>query len=179
MKTLVSIQCAVLVLTAVGAERESLSPKLALRDSVSLRSAIYVPAAAKDGKVGTSLLFSPYKAAAKVDKWAKDRSDKGGYARVQVDCRGTGGSEGRFVAYRPDTVDDAKDVLDAIAAQPWSNGRVVMSGGSFPGWTQFCAMRSGSPALVACSPSVMTAPPISAFSMRKDLLPVMTNSAVS
>ena len=138
-----------------GVVRASLS----LSDGVKLRTSYHLPPAAKDGKVGTSLVFSPYKAAAKIEGWAKERSDKGGYARVQVDCRGTGGSEGRFAAYRPGTVDDAKDVLDAIAAQPWSDGRVVMSGGSFPGWTQFCAMRSGSPALVACSPSAMILDP--------------------
>ena len=132
---------------------------LALRDGVRLRTLSHLPAAAKDGRVGTSLVFSPYKIAAKLDGWAKERSDKGGYARVQVDCRGTGGSGGRFAAYRPDTVDDAKDVLDAIVACPWSNGRVVMSGGSFVAWTQFCAMRSGHPALVACSPSVMILDP--------------------
>ena len=148
-----------LVLTSVGAARESISTSLTLRDSVRLRSAVYVPTAAKERKVGASLVFSPYKAAAKVDEWAKERSDKGGYARVHVDCRGTGGSEGRFVAYRPFTVDDADDVLGWIASRPWSNGRVIMSGGSFPGWTQFCAMRSGHPALVACAPSVMVLDP--------------------
>ena len=138
-----------------GAVRASLS----LSDGVKLRALYHLPSEAKDRKVGTSLVFSPYKIAESLPDWAKARSDKGGYARVQVDCRGTGGSEGRFEAYRPGTVDDAKDVLDAIAAQSWSDGRVVMSGGSFPGWTQFCAMRSGHPALVACSPSVMILDP--------------------
>ena len=60
-----------LVLTSVGAARESISTSLTLRDSVRLRSAVYVPTAAKERKVGASLVFSPYKAAAKVDEWAK------------------------------------------------------------------------------------------------------------
>ena len=42
MKTLLSIPCAMLVLTSVGAARESISTSLTLRDSVRLRSAVYV-----------------------------------------------------------------------------------------------------------------------------------------
>ena len=155
---LVAVACTAATL-GFGAGTYETPSAIATRDVANLATALHLPPAAKSGKVGASLVFSPYTAAAKIDGWAKERSDRGGYARVQVDCRGTGGSEGRFVAYRPDTVDDAEDVLGWIASRPWSNGRVVMSGGSFPGWTQFCAMRSGHPALVACSPSVMTLDP--------------------
>ena len=47
-----------LVLTSVGAARESISTSLTLRDSVRLRSAVYVPTAAIDFYVdATSYVF--------------------------------------------------------------------------------------------------------------------------
>ena len=59
-----------------------------------------------------------------------------GYVIVSQDCRGRFGSAGTFTPF----VDEAADGVDAIAwcaAQPWSNGRVGMIGGSYVGATQW------------------------------------------
>ena len=61
-----------------------------------------------------------------------------------------------FDAFDPKLVEDADDLLNWIAAQPWSNGRVVTVGGSYPGNTQLACLKSGHPALVAAAPSGIT-----------------------
>ena len=139
------------------------SSAVATRDIAFLRTAYHLPPAAKEGKVGAHLVFSPYKVAEKIADGVKARADRGGYARVQVDCRGMGGSEGRFIPYEVRSPEDSEDVLDWVASRSWCNGRVVMSGGSYVAWTQLSALRSGSPVLVACSPSVMTLDPYSLY----------------
>ena len=52
-----------------------------------------------------------------------------GYAVVMQDCRGTGVSEGEYHQFVND-VDDGYDTVEWIAAQPWSDGRVTILGGS-------------------------------------------------
>lgn len=132
--------------------------KIPMRDGVNLAGDIYLPSN-RTGKVGCWLNFSPYKAT-KADKpQGTGRAEEWGVAAMNVDCRGLCHSEGVFDAFDPKLVDDADDLLSWIAAQPWSNGKVVMTGGSYPGYTQMCAMMSGNPALVACSPSVITFDP--------------------
>jgi putative CocE/NonD family hydrolase len=76
-----------------------------------------------------------------------------GYVIVTQDCRGRFGSEGAFTPF----VDEARDGVDAIAwcaAQPWSNGRVGMIGGSYVGATQWLPAGERPPALAAIVPHV-------------------------
>jgi putative CocE/NonD family hydrolase len=76
-----------------------------------------------------------------------------GYVIVTQDCRGRFGSEGVFTPF----VDEAADGVDAIAwcaAQPWSNGRVGMIGGSYVGATQWLPAGQRPPALGAIAPYV-------------------------
>jgi len=76
-----------------------------------------------------------------------------GYVIVSQDCRGRFGSSGRFTPF----VDEAADGVDAIAwcaAQPWSNGRVGMIGGSYVGATQWLPAGERPPALRAIAPHV-------------------------
>jgi putative CocE/NonD family hydrolase len=61
-----------------------------------------------------------------------------GYAAVYQDCRGRHGSEGEDRAYADDAT-DGHDTLDWIAAQPWTNGRVGVSGSSCGATTAFAA----------------------------------------
>ena len=57
-----------------------------------------------------------------------------GYACVRVDMRGSGDSEGLMTdMYRPEELDDAIEVIEWIAAQPWCNGAVGMMGTSWGG----------------------------------------------
>ena len=76
-----------------------------------------------------------------------------GYVIVTQDCRGRFGSGGTFTPF----VDEAADGVDAIAwcaAQPWSNGRVGMIGGSYVGATQWLPAGQNPPALKAIAPHV-------------------------
>ena len=71
-----------------------------------------------------------------------------GYAAVYQDCRGRHGSEGEDRVYADDAA-DGHDTLEWIAAQPWSNGRVGMSGSSAGATTTFAAASTRHPSLRA------------------------------
>src|SRR6266446_250234 len=71
-----------------------------------------------------------------------------GYAAVYQDCRGRHGSEGEDRVYADDAA-DGHDTLDWIAAQPWTNGRVGMSGSSAGATTTFAAASTRHPSLIA------------------------------
>ncbi len=80
-----------------------------------------------------------------------------GYTYLYVDCRGQGGSEGEFVPFERDA-EDAYDVIDWVARQPWCNGSVGMTGGSYLGFVQWAAAKKKHPALKAINPMVAVAP---------------------
>jgi putative CocE/NonD family hydrolase len=59
-----------------------------------------------------------------------------GYAIVAVDVRGTGASYGTWpLPWHEDAIEDAREIVDWIVAQPWSNGRVGGHGISYLGTT--------------------------------------------
>ena len=78
-----------------------------------------------------------------------------GYAYVSADFRGTGGSYGWMNQMSPDVAADGGEVVDWIAEQPWSNGRVGMYGGSYVGWSQMATASSKPEALKAIVPNVV------------------------
>src|SRR5437773_4318500 len=71
-----------------------------------------------------------------------------GYAAVYQDCRGRHGSEGEDRVYADDAA-DGHDTLEWIAAQPWTNGRVGMSGPSAGATQTFAAASTRHPSLRA------------------------------
>ena len=54
-----------------------------------------------------------------------------GYAAMVVDDRGTGASEGRWDRYGPRTRKDYGEIIDWIQRQPWSNGKIGVTGTSY------------------------------------------------
>jgi uncharacterized protein len=76
-----------------------------------------------------------------------------GYAVVVQDVRGRYHSDGVFDPYYQETP-DGDDTLNWIAAQPWSNGKIGMIGGSYLGIVQWKAALSGNPHLKAIFPVV-------------------------
>jgi putative CocE/NonD family hydrolase len=82
-----------------------------------------------------------------------------GYAAVVGYSRGKGLSPDRATPYEHDGV-DADAVIEWIAKQPWSDGRVGMYGGSYNGFTQWAAAKHRPKALRALMPSVTVAPGI-------------------
>jgi putative CocE/NonD family hydrolase len=82
----------------------------------------YLPYRKDDGTARRDALHHPYFAAH-------------GYACVRVDMRGSGDSDGILMdEYLPLEQDDALEILDWIAAQPWCNGAVGMMGISWGGF---------------------------------------------
>ena len=76
-----------------------------------------------------------------------------GYAYVLVDVRGSGASFGiREAEFSLAEVRDMPDVINWMAAQPWSNGKVVAMGRSYTGNTAELSALYRSPALVAVVP---------------------------
>ncbi len=88
-----------------------------------------------------------------------------GFAIVNADVRGTGASFGQwYIPYSPQEAKDVGYLANWIAKQSWSNGKVVMTGNSYPGTTPLMAPAYGAPALKA------VAPKFSDFDMYTDLL---------
>jgi hypothetical protein len=76
-----------------------------------------------------------------------------GYAFVQAYVRGRGRSGGvKSDGLGAQVGRDGYDLVEWIAAQPWSDGRVVMFGGSFVGMTQWQTAAQLPPHLAAIAP---------------------------
>ena len=80
-----------------------------------------------------------------------------GYAVVMVDLRGTGRSEGCLDHLGPNDVADIKTAIEWAASQPWSNGRVAMTGHSYVGGTTNLGGASGAKGLATIVPSASLA----------------------
>ena len=76
-----------------------------------------------------------------------------GYAVLVVDRPGTGASFGQFSG-DPDVVaNEADEILNWIASQPWSDGNIGMFGDSIQAQIQFQAASTGNPHLKAILPA--------------------------
>jgi putative CocE/NonD family hydrolase len=73
-----------------------------------------------------------------------------GYAVVRADERGTGASTGTWRhPFPPEALADARELVDWITAQSWSNGAVAGAGVSYEGATAFLLAATGHPAVKA------------------------------
>jgi putative CocE/NonD family hydrolase len=86
-----------------------------------------------------------------MNKWVK-KMLRHGYAVVIVEQRGTGASEGLANPIFQFWADDADEVLNWIATQPWSNGKIGMFGESSLAIVQYAAASTGNPHLKAIFP---------------------------
>jgi uncharacterized protein len=113
-----------------------MSRMIPMRDGVSLEAWIYKPAHLA-GKAPAVLELTQY------DIDGARRGEfatfvRRGYVFVQVYARGRGRSGGEKTDNLGLQVGrDGHDAVEWIAAQPWSDGHVVMYGGSFVGMTQW------------------------------------------
>jgi predicted acyl esterase len=80
-----------------------------------------------------------------------------GYAVVMLDVRGTGRSEGCLDHLGSNDLSDIKTVIEWAASQPWSNGRVGMTGHSYVGGTTNVGGASGAKGLATIVPSASLA----------------------
>ena len=119
-----------------------------MRDGVRLSADIYTPDAAQKWPAILNIL--PYnRGIVREDaRWYAKR----GYVVVVVDSRGTYNSEGSFDPFDPKHKTDGYDLVEWIAHQPWSSGKVGMMGASYGGWTQWWTASTAPPHLVAIAP---------------------------
>ena len=82
-----------------------------------------------------------------------------GYAGVVAYARGKSKSADKAVPFEHDG-DDARSVINWIAKQPWSDGRVGMYGEDYSGFSQWAAAKRLPSALKAIATSATTAPGI-------------------
>ena len=118
-----------------------------MRDGVELVSDIWMPAA--PGRHPVLLERTAYvRTKARRFPSTPESWVRRGYVYVRQDCRGRGDSGGRYWFMGTDSP-DGYDTVEWIAAQPWSNGRVGMIGGSYMAMTAWHAARAAPPHLLA------------------------------
>ena len=129
-------------------ERIIFDEYISMRDGVQIAITISLPKLAKEQiKVPTFLSQTRYWRAMNLRlpfRWLIDEMplatvvndiyNSYGYATVSVDVRGTGASFGsRTFPFTRKEVQDGNELLNWIVDQPWSNGMVCSSGGSYLG----------------------------------------------
>lgn len=109
-----------------------------MRDGIRLAARIWLPHDAGDHPVPAILEYIPYRLSdfsAVADSRRHPYFAAHGYASVRVDVRGTGNSEGiLFDEYLAQEQDDALDILEWIARQPWCDGKLGIIGISWGGF---------------------------------------------
>jgi putative CocE/NonD family hydrolase len=127
-----------------------LHQRVPMRDGIHLDTNVYHPAGA--ARYPAILIRTPYGKAADFPT-AYSSFIQHGYAVVMQDVRGRYGSEGVFDALSQEGP-DGYDTLNWIAAQPWSDGKVGMIGGSYLGIAQWQVALLNNPHLKAIFPVV-------------------------
>lgn len=147
-------------ISATAPSAFNLAVYVEMPDGTKLAAEIWLPSDTQAGsRVGTLVSFTRYWRARAFQTHNEDMSEsvaailRNGYAAVVVDARGSGASFGfRAAEFSPCETRDFRFVIDWIAAQPWSNGRVATIGVSYTGNTAEHAAYDASPALVAAVP---------------------------
>lgn len=111
---------------------------ITLGDGCRLAARMWMPNDAAENPVPAILEYLPYRkrdGTATRDALTHPYFAGHGYACVRVDMRGNGESDGLMEdEYLPQEQDDAIEVIDWIAAQPWCDGTVGMIGISWGGF---------------------------------------------
>ncbi|MEM8748606.1 MAG: CocE/NonD family hydrolase, partial [Actinomycetota bacterium] len=124
---------------------------LETRDGTLLSVNVRLPGPVEDGPYPTVVEYSGYTPSDPDATGLADLFGPLGYAYVGVNMRGSGCSGGsyRFFEYTQST--DGYDVIETVAAQPWS-AKVGMVGVSFPGISQLFVAQTQPPNLAAITP---------------------------
>ena len=124
--------------------RMDLGVMIPMRDGVRLSSDFYFPD--KEGKVPAILIRTPYdNSKARYDRYGNFYASRG-YAVIIQDCRGRYDSEGKWYPFVGEEY-DGYDTIEWIAEQPWSNGKIGMTGVSYVGFVQWAAAAENPPHL--------------------------------
>jgi len=126
-----------------------------LRDGVELAADVYLPEAAR--LPAPAVVFAtPYdKSVPILNATEAELYQRNGYVAVVYDVRGRGKSEGEWRAFVNDPL-DGHDAVEWVAAQPWCDGAVGVSGLSYSGWATWATASQRPPhlrAIVSTSPA--------------------------
>ncbi len=117
--------------------RIEFNQRVRMRDGAELSADVYRPSV--DGRYPVILLRTPYNKVGDAASVARYRAIAArGYVVVNQDVRGRGDSDGVFEPWRREGL-DGYDTIEWCAAQPWSNGKVGTTGGSYLGYDQWVA----------------------------------------
>ena len=112
--------------------RAEINVRVPMRDGVRLATDIYYPQGAGD-KLPAIMIRTPYNRKARTEVIRMFAGQ--GYIVAVQDVRGKFDSEGRFTVAANET-NDGSDMLDWMAAQPWSTGKIGTYGCSYLGSNQ-------------------------------------------
>lgn len=129
--------------------------RIPLRDGVKLNATVYKPRG--DERHPVIFTLTPY-----IGDTYQERAfyfARNGYAFALVDVRGRGNSEGRFEPFANEGR-DGQDVVEWLAAQAWSNGKVTMWGGSYAGFDQWATLKEFPPHLATVVPVASVHPAV-------------------
>lgn len=131
--------------------RVDLDARVPMRDGVNLSANVYRPDA--PGRFPVILTRTPYNKAGGggVDRYRAKVAT--GYVCVAMDVRGRGDSDGTFAPFRQEGP-DGFDSVEWCGTQPWSSGKVGMTGGSYDGYTCWAAAVQAPPHLTTIVPMV-------------------------
>ena len=142
------------LLTAAPAAAQD-TVRVPMRDGVELSATIFRPTVEKGTRVPVIVTLTPYHALYKglgLNSLEGHRFVQLGYAFVVADVRGTYASGGCWDYGGEKERTDGYDLVEWLAAQPWSNGRVGMIGGSYDGTTANAAAVEDPPHLATIVP---------------------------
>jgi predicted acyl esterase len=140
-------------------EASSTTIKVPVRDGAKLGCDLYRPASdgapARGRFPGLVIDYWPY------GRWPSAKAEyfaSRGYVVLWCSVRGTWDSEGEFPGwFQPAEVRDNHDLIEWMAAQPWSNGRIGQEGLSYGGITAVEAASTQPPHLKAIAPQLVPA----------------------
>ena len=123
--------------------------RIAMRDGVQLNGTVYRPHG-QSGPLPVIFTLTPYIADSYHDRAMYFAQH--GYVYVLVDVRGRGNSAGTFEPFAQEAR-DGHDVVEFLATQSWSNGKVAMWGGSYAGFDQWATLKELPPHLATIVPA--------------------------
>jgi uncharacterized protein len=141
-----------LACVAAGAEEVLIDT----RDGARVSATVSLPERGTSERLPAILVLTIYAVPERISAQAAEFAARG-YAGVVATVRGKGRSTDVITPYEHDAT-DAHAVLDWIAKQPWSDGRVGMIGGSYEGFTAWAATKRGHPALRGIAVSAAAIP---------------------
>jgi hypothetical protein len=130
--------------------RSDVSYYVAMRDGVRIAVSVYFPPGPRRATRYPSVFMQTRYGRAGIGLWSRTaRWLSDGYAVVAVDTRGSTASFGlRLTEISPDEIEDMDELVRHIAAQAWSDGRVIAAGQSYAADTADLATSRSVPALI-------------------------------